>query len=106
MIDFQSENGRLKSLDKIWIMSGIIPRRVAEPGRLTAPLLPWPGNVCIFTDIHTRTAALRMTLQTQIAICWEKILRKVNGDDRIENCDFFKLGNYFHMLAILIKEND
>ena len=77
MIDFQIETGRVpkrvEDLDNIWARTGIIPRRAAAPGRLTAPLLPRPGDVCSTTDIHTRTAAIRMTLQTQIVIFWAEV---------------------------------
>ena len=44
------------------------PRRAAAPGRLTATLPPWPENVCSSTDIHTRNAAIRMTVQTKILL--------------------------------------
>ena len=80
LIDFQklywagTKLGR--DLDTICTRPGIIPRRAAALGRLTAPLLPWPGNFCSSTDIHTRTAAILMTLQTQTCHLFKVIFKR------------------------------
>ena len=61
-----------QELDKNWRR---IRRRAAAPGRLAAPLLPWPGHVALLPHIHTHThkaAIRRMNSQTQIVIFWKK----------------------------------